>query len=182
MIRIKLFQVDAFTSEKFTGNSAGVVLDADHLSEKQMQQIARELDNSETAFVLSSDGPDHDVRVRFFTPTTEVPLCGHATIAAHYVRAYTGKLSSQVFKHKTGAGVLPVEILSREDTLSAMVTSNLRRVGRFRLSLCRERQWADLGGSRSWLRQQRSNQCGQGLPAGRLLCSRQSLNWGSGVS
>lgn len=58
---------------------------ADKLSEAQMQLIARELGHSETAFLLHSD--DSDVHVRYFTPTVEVPICGHATVAAHYVRA-----------------------------------------------------------------------------------------------
>ena len=90
MRRYRVYQVDSFTTEKFRGNPAGVVPDADGLSEPEMQVIARELGNPETAFVLSPDGTDHDVRVRFFTPTTEVPSCGHATIAAHYVRAVEG--------------------------------------------------------------------------------------------
>lgn len=74
------YQVDAFTRKKFAGNPAGVVLAADGLSEAQMQAIARELNNSETAFVLAPEADDHDVRVRFFTPTTEVPQlrsCDH---------------------------------------------------------------------------------------------------------
>lgn len=50
-----------------------------------MQLIARDLGHSETAFLLHSD--DSDVRIRYFTPTVEVPICGHATVAAHYVRA-----------------------------------------------------------------------------------------------
>ncbi len=51
-----------------------------------MRALARELNNSETAFVLPSRRPDDDVRVRFFTPSAEVPVCGHATLAAHVVR------------------------------------------------------------------------------------------------
>jgi len=52
-----------------------------------MQDIARELKHSETAFALDPVGDDYDVHIRYFTPTTEVPICGHATIAAHYARA-----------------------------------------------------------------------------------------------
>ena len=81
----QVYHVDAFTSVPFRGNSAGVVLHADGLSEAQMQLIARELRHSETAFLLTSD--DSDVRIRYFTPTVEVPICGHATVAAHHVRA-----------------------------------------------------------------------------------------------
>ncbi|MGA5822828.1 PhzF family phenazine biosynthesis isomerase [Kitasatospora sp. NPDC094028] len=101
-----LYQVDAFTTTPFTGNPAGVVLDADGLTEGQMLAIARELNNSETAFVLPPDGPDHEVRVRFFTPTTEVPTCGHATIGTHYARAVEYGLPSCTVVQKTGGGLL----------------------------------------------------------------------------
>ena len=70
----QVYHVDAFTSQPFRGNSAGVVFPADNLSEAQMQLIARELGHSETAFLLHSD--DSDVRIRYFTPTVEVPICG----------------------------------------------------------------------------------------------------------
>jgi PhzF family phenazine biosynthesis protein len=79
---VNIFQVDSFTGP-FAGNPAGVVLGAEELSDSQMQAIARELNNSETAFVMEADADDHEVRIRFFTPTVEVPSCGHATIAAH---------------------------------------------------------------------------------------------------
>lgn len=110
MRQYRIYQVDAFTTQKFQGNPAGVVPDADGLSALEMQTIARELGNSETAFILSADGPDHDVRVRFFTPTTEVPSCGHATIAAHYVRAVENSLPPCTVVQKIGAGILPVEV------------------------------------------------------------------------
>ncbi len=107
-----LYQVDAFTKKIFTGNPAGVVSNADGLSDSDMQKIARELNNSETAFIFSGDD-DCDVHVRFFTPTSEVPICGHATIAAHYVRAKKLNLPNQtVVRQKTGAGILPVTILN----------------------------------------------------------------------
>jgi len=110
MKKIRFYQVDAFTHQKFKGNPAGVVPEADGLSEDQMQEIAREMNNSETAFMLSPDASDHDVRVRFFTPLTEVPSCGHATIAAHYVYAMEKGLHNCTVVQKIGAGILPVEI------------------------------------------------------------------------
>lgn len=106
----RLFQVDAFTRTRFEGNPAGVVLDAEGLTEPQMQAIARELNNSETAFVLPPRGGDHDVHVRFFTPTVEVPVCGHATIATHFVRALVGEATNPRTRQLTGAGVIEVEI------------------------------------------------------------------------
>ncbi|QFU83308.1 PhzF family phenazine biosynthesis protein [Natronorubrum aibiense] len=76
----RVLQVDAFTDEPLTGNPAGVVPDADGLSDAQMQAIAAEMAVSETAFLRSSDRADR--RVRYFTPTQEVDLCGHATIGS----------------------------------------------------------------------------------------------------
>ncbi|GLQ99140.1 PhzF family isomerase [Dyella mobilis] len=106
----RVYQVDAFTRERFKGNPAGVVPHADGLSEAQMQAMARELNNSETAFIFRPTGEDHDVQVRFFTPTTEVPICGHATIAAHYVRAVEGLVTQGTVRQLTGAGILNVSI------------------------------------------------------------------------
>lgn len=101
-----LYQVDAFTAIPFTGNPAGVVLDAQGMTDAEMLAVARELNNSETAFVLPADDADHDVRVRFFTPTTEVPTCGHATVGAHYARAVEYGLPSCSLVQKTGGGLL----------------------------------------------------------------------------
>jgi PhzF family phenazine biosynthesis protein len=84
---VRVFQVDAFTSRRFGGNPAGVVLDADALSEQDMRALARELNNGDTAFLLQPDAPDHDLRVRFFTPRSEAAFVGHATLAAHAVLA-----------------------------------------------------------------------------------------------
>jgi PhzF family phenazine biosynthesis protein len=111
-----VYQVDSFTSQPFTGNPAGVVLSADGLTEREMLSIARELNNSETAFIFSSNDPDHyDIHVRFFTPTVEVPICGHATIAAHYVRAIAQKFAHCIIIQKTGAGLQPIEITPQKN-------------------------------------------------------------------
>lgn len=107
---IKIYQVDSFTKEKFKGNPAGVVTNAELLNENEMQKIAKELNNSETAFILPPESDNHEVRIRFFTPTVEVPSCGHATIAAHYVRAIENNFDDRTYNHKIGIGVLPIEI------------------------------------------------------------------------
>lgn len=106
-----LYQIDAFTKEKLLGNPAGVITNADGLTEIEMQKIARELNNSETAFILPPTDETHDVHVRFFTPQNEVPICGHATIAAHYARAVENHFGTVRIYQKTGAGVLPVDII-----------------------------------------------------------------------
>ncbi len=100
--------VDAFTTEPLSGNAAGVVPDADGLVDEQLQAIARELNASETAFLFSSEEADR--RVRYFTPTEEVDLCGHATVAAHAWLAETGALSDGAHTVETNIGVLEVEI------------------------------------------------------------------------
>ena len=117
-----LYQVDAFTREKFSGNPAGVITNADGLSVDEMQKIARELNNSETAFVFTSKTAEYEVEVRFFTPTREVPICGHATIAAHFSRAVEKKLESTRVFHKTGVGILPVDILKENDDYRIVMT------------------------------------------------------------
>ncbi|HVE77619.1 MAG TPA: PhzF family phenazine biosynthesis protein [Gemmatimonadaceae bacterium] len=71
--------VDAFTDRALAGNACAVVLDADALDDETMQAIAREMNQSETAFVRRAEGAD--AAVRFFTPAEEIPLAGHPTIA-----------------------------------------------------------------------------------------------------
>lgn len=117
-----LYQVDAFTDRLFTGNPAGVVYPADGLADHEMLAIARELNNSETAFILAPSSDDHDIWIRYFTPTTEVPICGHATIAAHYVRAVTERLPTSTVLQKTQVGILPVEINCVSDTYHIVMT------------------------------------------------------------
>ena len=85
MRTVRVFQVDAFTDSAFAGNPAGVVLDAQHLTDEQMQAIARELNNGDTAFVLPPGANGEDLHVRFFTPRKEAPFVGHATLALHAV-------------------------------------------------------------------------------------------------
>lgn len=124
-----IYQIDSFTKEKFKGNPAGVVVNADGLSDYQMQQIARELNNSETAFLFSPDSTDCDGVIRYFTPNTEVPICGHATIAAMYAKAIEEKLDSCILRFKTKVGILPFEIISENNDYQIIMTQ-----GNFELS------------------------------------------------
>lgn len=117
-----IYVVDAFTTKPNTGNRAGVVLDADHLSTQEMQAIAAFAGYSETAFVLSLKDQSHDIHVRYFTPTHEVPICGHATIATHFLRATTGHQSDYPLIAKTGAGYLPVSIFGSPEALLVKMT------------------------------------------------------------
>ncbi|WP_231184656.1 PhzF family phenazine biosynthesis protein [Haladaptatus sp. DYF46] len=99
--------VDAFTDEPLAGNAAGVVPDADDLTAGKMQAIARELSVSETAFFVESE--DADRRVRFFTPTTEVDLCGHATIASHVHLLEADRIEPGTHTLETNVGVLDID-------------------------------------------------------------------------
>ena len=99
---VPLFTVDAFTAERFAGNPAAVCLLLAPRDEKWMQSIAREMNLSETAFVVPR-GVDFDLR--WFTPAVEVDLCGHATLASAHVLWETGKLDPSIparFQTKSG--------------------------------------------------------------------------------
>lgn len=120
-----VYQIDSFTESKFSGNPAGVVLDATGLSDTQMLLIAREINCSETAFIFPLDNhTDCEVEVRFFTPTVEVPICGHATIAAHYVRAknHAEQFEYLNYSQKTKAGILPIQVIKKESAIFIKMT------------------------------------------------------------
>jgi PhzF family phenazine biosynthesis protein len=132
--RIRIFQVDAFTTDRFTGNPAGVVLDADSLSDAEMLAIARELNNADTAFVLKPDGPDHDLRVRFFTPRTEASFVGHATVATHFVLSRDGvaplsKNGGRV-RQKQKSGLVDIEVRGEGATRRIAVRQPAPPLGR----------------------------------------------------
>ena len=77
---LRLHTLDVFTERRFGGNPLAVVHDADALDGKQMQTIARELNLSETVFLLKPENPAHSAKVRIFTPGRELPFAGHPTI------------------------------------------------------------------------------------------------------
>jgi PhzF family phenazine biosynthesis protein len=128
--RLEIYQVDAFTDVPFKGNPAGVVLGADALSAVEMQAIARELNNPVSAFVLEADGADHDFRIRFFTPTTEVSMCGHATVAANHVRALRAGMPELRATQKTRAGIVAVDVRARDGRPEVWMTLPVIETGR----------------------------------------------------
>jgi trans-2,3-dihydro-3-hydroxyanthranilate isomerase len=114
------YWVDAFADQPFQGNPAVVVPLADGLSDLQMQQIARETNCSETAFVLQPTVPEADFRLRWFTPTQEVNLCGHATIATLHALAQEGRFNlqrgtTQLLYLETRSGILKVTVDYTQD-------------------------------------------------------------------
>jgi PhzF family phenazine biosynthesis protein len=107
---LRIFQVDAFTRTRFTGNPATVILDADGQSDTTLMSIAREFSHAEVAFVFAAGAPDHDVRLRFFNSRKEAPFVGHATIAAHAVLLAVGRRGSGVWRQHSGTGIIEVRV------------------------------------------------------------------------
>jgi PhzF family phenazine biosynthesis protein len=105
---VRIFQVDAFTATRFAGNPATVVLDADGQSDATLLAVAREFSHAEVAFVFAANGPDHDVRLRFFNARKEAPFVGHATVAAHAVLLALGRRSAGVCRQHCGTGLIEV--------------------------------------------------------------------------
>lgn len=97
-MNLPLYQVDAFTAEVFSGNPAAVCLLEDWLEDDRLQAVAAENNLSETAFLVrNADGFD----LRWFTPTTEVALCGHATLASAFVLFACRRWSGEAVRFRT---------------------------------------------------------------------------------
>jgi trans-2,3-dihydro-3-hydroxyanthranilate isomerase len=115
--------VDAFAERPFRGNVAGVVFDADDLTDAQMQQIAAEINASETAFISRTNDLHRSPRLRWFTPAAEVGFCGHATLGATHAfweAGYVGDAATvpstdPVFETAVGELRLTGETISEPD-------------------------------------------------------------------
>jgi PhzF family phenazine biosynthesis protein len=105
---LRIFQVDAFTATRYTGNPATVVLDADGRDDAFLAAVAREFSHAEVAFVFAANGPDHEVRLRFFNARKEAPFVGHATVAAHAVLLALGRRTVGVCRQHSGTGIIEV--------------------------------------------------------------------------
>jgi len=117
-VKYHYFICDVFTEQRFGGNQLAVLPDAQKLSDWQMQQVAREFNFSETAFVLPAE-TGHTRKVRIFTPTTEIPFAGHPNIGTAFVLAETGALGKEIpdtvlFEEK--AGLVSIEIQANLDS------------------------------------------------------------------
>lgn len=126
MQTVRALLVDAFTDEALTGNAAGVVPEADGVTEAQRQAIARELSVSETAFLADSDVADY--RIQYFTPTQPVDLCGHATIGAFAGLASIGALEPGTVSIDTPVGPLEVEVQADGQVWMTQEDPTVRRV------------------------------------------------------
>jgi PhzF family phenazine biosynthesis protein len=102
-----IFQVDAFTDKPFKGNPAGVMIVREEISAEWMQNVAAEMNLSETAFLFPRE---NDFQIRYFTPEKEVPLCGHATLAsAHILYELGWKAAHEMIKFKAEGADLTVK-------------------------------------------------------------------------
>ncbi len=117
MPNYNFIQLDVFTDRAFCGNPLAVFPEAEGLSDKRMQQIAREMNLSETVFVLPSEKEEVSRRLRIFTPTSELPFAGHPVVGTWNCLAREGVVPLPEngngwvsIKHEVGIGILPVDI------------------------------------------------------------------------
>jgi trans-2,3-dihydro-3-hydroxyanthranilate isomerase len=105
-------QVDVFTHQRFAGNPLAVFTEATGLTSAQMQLIAREMNLSETTFVVPSDNPECVARYHIYTPGRELPFAGHPTLGTAYVLARAGRVapSATSFNLEAKAGVIPIRV------------------------------------------------------------------------
>jgi PhzF family phenazine biosynthesis protein len=119
---IQSYIVDAFTSKAFGGNPAAVCLLDNEISDEKMQLIAAEFNLSETAFLIRVS--DDSWKLRWFTPTTEVNLCGHATLASAHVLINECSLTNEIFRFHTRSGELTAKAIDQKIELNFPLTSS----------------------------------------------------------
>jgi len=111
---VPIVRIDVFTARPFAGNPAAAVLDADGLSDPEMQQIAGEMGVAGTAFVSAARKADADFGLRMFTPKREVGYSGHTTVAAVHGLLEARRLRGDRVIFETQGGLLPVEVERRD--------------------------------------------------------------------
>jgi len=125
---LRIVQVDAFASRPFSGNPAAVCILPGPRDERWMQDVAREMNLAETAFLHQENG---GYRLRWFTPAVEVALCGHATLASAHVLWEEGHLAAdQQARFHTQSGLLTADHAAAPPSLAAALRVGTRWVGR----------------------------------------------------
>ena len=119
---LKFYQADVFTGVPFGGNPVAVFPNAQGLNDFELQQIAREMNLSETVFVLPPTDQAAVVRLRIFTPTQEIPFAGHPVLGTFYVLAQLGLIAvtdgvTRVMQ-ECNIGLFPVEIHAQEGEIT----------------------------------------------------------------
>jgi trans-2,3-dihydro-3-hydroxyanthranilate isomerase len=127
MTRLKYMHLDVFTSRRFEGNQLAVFFAAEGLDAVAMQTIAREMNFSESTFLLPAERSDTDIRMRIFTPGVELPMAGHPTIGTTYALAETGVITPGRGHFVFGLGVGPTRVELRwEGTRLAFASMDQR--------------------------------------------------------
>ncbi len=126
--KIEFFYVDAFTTETFGGNPAGVIPNAENLTDEDMKKIANELNLSETAFLLPTSNADANYKIRYFTPTKEVDFCGHATLGTAWLMAtkYNWMDKDDKIVFESNIGLIPVKWLMENNQLTRVSMTQVR--------------------------------------------------------
>ena len=121
MRKLRYCLVDVFTDRAFGGNQLAVFTDARDVSPGVMQALAKELNLSETSYVLPARDPAHDYHVRIFTPAVELPMAGHPTIGTAFVLAHEHLIQTSgtetTISFEEEVGVIPVTLRSKEGRL-----------------------------------------------------------------
>ncbi len=112
MAEYRFLHYDVFTSRRFEGNQLAVFTDARGLNASTMQSIAHEMNFSESTFLLPAERPDTDIRMRIFTPGSELPMAGHPTVGTTFALAHDGVIAAgrERFVFGLGVGPTPVEL------------------------------------------------------------------------
>ncbi|MGE0813808.1 MAG: PhzF family phenazine biosynthesis protein [Vicinamibacterales bacterium] len=126
-MRLPFHTLDVFTTRRYAGNPLAVVLEADGLSDAQMQQVAREFNLSETIFVQAPEDAAHTAKVRIFFPNGEIPFAGHPTIGCAILLATLGRAPDDpldvTITLEERAGLVPVQVTLRDGHPHAMFTA-----------------------------------------------------------
>ena len=122
---LKFYQADVFTAQPFGGNPVAVFPEAKGLTDDQLQQIAREMNLSETVFVFPPSDPAAVVRLRIFTPTQEIPFAGHPVVGTMHVLAQLGMITTTEpitrVVQECNIGCFPVDLLTRNGQVMRVV-------------------------------------------------------------
>jgi trans-2,3-dihydro-3-hydroxyanthranilate isomerase len=160
----RYLHLDVFTDRLFGGNQLAVFLDGRGLPADTMQAIAKEMNFSETAFVLPPESAGTDIRLRIFTPGEELPMAGHPTVGTAFALARSGVIAPGQSRATFGLGVGPtvVDLVWRDDELSfAWMTQLLPAFGA---------PVADRAGAAAVLRLSAAAVTGTGLPVQTVSC------------
>ena len=130
--------VDVFTDKPLEGNPLAVFLDGDGLDPRTMQKIAKEMNLSETTFILPPTNPDCAARVRIFTPGSEMMFAGHPTIGTAYVLATIAAIppDANEFLLEEGIGPVPVRLEREERMMIWLTTPPISELGVYDPALC----------------------------------------------